>query len=347
LKNTGGVFKVADLKNTLEELASKLEEPNAMSDNEQYIQNCQAYAKTLSVIENFNAIEEEILFMAELHSCKLLDESAEHNLDGAISKITSALDSRHFSEEDDSNCFVEIHSGAGGTEAQDWVTILLRMYARFCESLGLSVELVSSKDGDRNTVLKNAILKVSGPMATGWLKTETGVHRLIRNSPFDSANRRHTSFASVSVYPEVKDRAEITVQPKDIRVDTYRSGGAGGQNVNKVSSAVRITHLESGIVTQSQSERSQHQNKQIAMEMLISKLHARQAAVQQTEAQKVLDEQADVSFGHQIRSYVLSPFQMIKDNRTGVETSNSRRVLDGDIKEFILAALKLEEDEKQ
>ena len=242
---------------------------------------------------------------------------------------------------DGNNCFLEIHAGSGGTEAQDWTSILLRMYSRFAEAKGFKVDLISTKDGDV-AGLKNAILKVSGKNASGWLRTEAGIHRLVRISPFDSADRRHTSFAAVTVMPEINNDFQIEILDKDLRIDTFRASGSGGQNVNKVNSAVRITHIPTGIVVQSQSERSQHQNKEYCYGMLKAKLYAAKIAEQTKALEKQMDELPDNSWGNQIRSYVLHPYQMIKDLRTDIQTSDSKGVLDGDLEQFILPALALE-----
>lgn len=292
----------------------------------------------MAQLNSFLSYEENVQLAGLLRDSNSFDEDAEYFLDHSMAEVTAKLENQFFDESDDRDCYLEINAGAGGTESQEWVTILLRMYSRFCVQQGLTVDLVSSREGDLN-LLKSATIKVCGNFATGWLRTEAGIHRLVRNSPYDSAGRRHTSFASVLILPVIPESAAIVIRPEDIRIDTYRSGGAGGQNVNKVSSAVRITHNLSGIVTQSQSERSQHQNKQIAMDMLISKLAAAAEAKIKSETQELIDSQDTASFGHQIRSYILNPFQNVKDARTKVECSDSKRVLDGDIKQFIIAAL--------
>ncbi len=241
-------------------------------------------------------------------------------------------------EADGNNAFVEIHAGAGGTESQDWAQMLLRMYSRYGEREGFKVGLIDQSDGEEAGI-KSATLKLEGTNAFGFLKTEGGVHRLVRISPFDSQNRRHTSFASVFVYPEVDDSIEIDINPEDLRVDTYRASGAGGQHVNTTDSAVRITHTPTNIVVTCQQERSQHRNREKAMNMLRARLYEhelrqRQAAKDEMEAGKT-----EIGWGHQIRSYVLHPYQMVKDLRTGVETSQSQHVLDGDLQSFIRAAL--------
>ena len=239
---------------------------------------------------------------------------------------------------DPNNCFVDIQSGSGGTEAQDWASMLERMYLRYCERRGLAVEVLEESPGDI-AGLKSATLKVSGEYAYGYLRTETGVHRLVRKSPFDSGNRRHTSFASVFVYPEVDDSIEIDVNPADLRVDTFRASGAGGQHINKTDSAVRITHLPSGIVVQCQSGRSQHRNRADAMAMLKSRLYEAELRKRNESKQAMEDSKTDIGWGHQIRSYVLDQSR-IKDLRTNIEIGNTQSVLDGDLDTFIEASLK-------
>jgi len=239
---------------------------------------------------------------------------------------------------DQNNCFIDIQAGAGGTEAQDWASMLLRQYLRYCERKGFKVEILEQSDGEIAGI-KTATLKVEGEYAYGHLRTETGVHRLVRKSPFDSANGRHTSFTSLFVYPEVDDSIQIDINPADIRVDTYRASGAGGQHINKTDSAVRMTHGPTGIVVQCQNDRSQHRNRAEAMEMLKAKLYEHEMRKRMTEQQKLEDSKTDVGWGHQIRSYVLDQSR-IKDLRTNFETGNTKGVLDGDLDEFIAASLK-------
>ena len=240
---------------------------------------------------------------------------------------------------DPSNAFVDIQAGSGGTEAQDWASMLLRMYIRYCERKGYRVELLEESPGEVAGI-KSASIKVDGDYAFGYLRTETGVHRLVRKSPFDSNARRHTSFASVFVYPEVDDSIQVEINPADLRIDTYRASGAGGQHVNKTDSAVRITHLPTNIVVQSQTDRSQHRNRAEAMAMLKSKLYELEIRKRQAEQQKLEDAKTDIGWGHQIRSYVLDQSR-IKDLRTNYEVGNTQAVLDGDLEDFIAASLKL------
>ena len=246
---------------------------------------------------------------------------------------------RMFSGEmDASNAYVDIQAGSGGTEAQDWAAMLLRMYLRFCADQGFKTEILEQSSGEVAGI-KSASFYVQGPYAYGWLRTEIGVHRLVRKSPFDSNARRHTSFAAVFVSPEVDDNIKIEINPADLRVDTYRSGGAGGQHVNKTESAIRLTHGPSGIVVACQTERSQHQNRDRAMKMLKAKLYEREIEKRNAEKQKTEASKADIEWGYQIRSYVLDQSR-IKDLRTGVEIADTQRVLDGDLTRFIEASLK-------
>jgi len=241
-------------------------------------------------------------------------------------------------EADGNDCYVEIHAGAGGTEAQDWANILLRMYARWAERRGYKVEWMEESPGEEAGI-KSSTFRVSGTDAYGWLKTESGVHRLVRISPFDSNARRHTSFASVWVYPVIDDNIEVKIEDKDLRIDTYRASGAGGQHVNKTDSAIRITHLPTGIVVQCQTDRSQHRNRAMAWDMLRARLYEAELQKREEAANALNATKSDIGWGHQIRSYVLQPYQMVKDLRTGVETSNTQGVLDGDLDDFMAAAL--------
>jgi peptide chain release factor 2 len=241
-------------------------------------------------------------------------------------------------EADANDCYLEVHAGAGGTEAQDWAEMLQRMYVRWAEQHGYKVEWLEESPGEE-AGLKSATIQVSGENAYGWLKTESGVHRLVRISPYDSQARRHTSFSSVWVYPVVDDTIEVEVLDKDLRVDTFRSSGAGGQHVNKTDSAIRITHIPTGIVVSCQADRSQHRNRATAMAMLKARLYEAELQKREAEAAKAEAAKTDIGWGHQIRSYVLQPYQMVKDLRTGVETSATQAVLDGDLDRFMAASL--------
>jgi len=281
---------------------------------------------------------------------ELLDLAAEEEDEDTVQAVAADLDEleqklhelefrRMFSgEQDASNAFLDIQAGSGGTEAQDWAEMLLRMYLRWGERRGFRTELIEASPGEVAGI-KSATVKFEGDYAFGWLRTETGVHRLVRKSPFDSGNRRHTSFASVFVYPEVDESIEIEINPADLRIDTYRASGAGGQHVNRTDSAVRITHLPTNIVAQCQSERSQHQNKAHAMAQLKAKLYELEMQKRNAEKQALEESKSDIGWGSQIRSYVLDQSR-IKDLRTGVETGNTQAVLDGDLDMFIEASLK-------
>jgi peptide chain release factor 2 len=241
-------------------------------------------------------------------------------------------------EADGNDCYLEVHSGAGGTESQDWASMLLRMYTRWAERKRMKVEMLEYQDGE-TAGLKSATLHIKGPNAYGWLKTESGVHRLVRISPYDSNARRHTSFSSAWVYPVVDDSIDVDVKESDCRIDTYRSSGAGGQHVNTTDSAVRITHIPTGIVVQCQADRSQHKNRATAWSMLRARLYENELEKREAEANKEQSAKTDIGWGHQIRSYVLQPYQMVKDMRTGAESSSPQDVLDGDLDLFMEAAL--------
>ncbi len=276
----------------------------------------------------------------------LLEEGDEDGLaevDAELERLVDLVSGLEFrrmfsGEADENNCYLDIQAGSGGTEAQDWANMLLRMYLRWSEKKGFKVEVVEVSEGEVAGI-KSATIHVQGEYAYGWLRTETGVHRLVRKSPFDSGARRHTSFSSVFVAPEIDDNVDIEIDPSDLRIDTYRASGAGGQHVNRTDSAVRITHEPSGIVVQCQSQRSQHQNKDFAMKQLRAKLYEREMDARRAEAQALEDSKADIGWGSQIRSYVLDSSR-IKDLRTGVESSNTQAVLDGALDPFIEASLK-------
>jgi len=271
------------------------------------------------------------------------DESFYDDIRKELDELNSSIEKAEFKNmlsgrDDDKNCILTIHSGAGGTEAQDWADMLLRMYLRWGEQNGYHMSLVDILDGD-GAGIKSATVEVLGEFAYGYLKAENGVHRLVRISPFDANKRRHTSFASVFVIPEIDDTIEIEINPADLKIDTYRSGGKGGQNVNKVETAVRITHIPTNTVAACQSERSQIQNKTCAMKMLKSKLYQLELEKQQAEIDEVEKSKMKIEWGSQIRSYVFHPYNMVKDHRTDEETSDVQRVMDGDIDRFIKAYL--------
>jgi peptide chain release factor 2 len=294
---------------------------------------------TILELEQGLSDAEELLLMAVEENDEETVDTVAADLEGYEKQVANLEFQRMFSGEmDANNAFLDIQSGSGGTEAQDWASIIERMYLRWGEAKGFKTELIEESPGDVAGI-KSATIKFEGPYAFGWLRTETGVHRLVRKSPFDSGNRRHTSFASVFVSPEIDDDIEIDINPADLRIDVYRASGAGGQHVNRTESAVRITHAPSGIVTQCQSDRSQHKNKDTAMKQLKAKLYEMEMLKRNEGLQAIEDSKSDIGWGSQIRSYVLDQSR-IKDLRTNVETGNTQAVLDGALDQFIEASLK-------
>ena len=271
--------------------------------------------------------EDSLIEEAALALQKLSERAGQAELEALLS-----------GEADGNDCFVEIHPGAGGTEAQDWAEMILRMYTRWAQSQAMKVDVLEVEAGD-GAGIKSATIKIKGENAYGWLKTESGVHRLVRISPFDSNAKRHTSFASVWIYPEIDDTIEVDINESDCRVDTYRASGAGGQHINKTDSAVRITHEPTGIVVQCQNDRSQHKNRSQAWDMLRARIYEMELKKREEAAQAEADNKSEIGWGHQIRSYVLQPYQLVKDLRTNVETSNTSGVLDGKIDLFLAASL--------
>lgn len=293
--------------------------------------------ETVEVLQREADDAEELLELAEGDDDMIADIEA--NLKKAAERAEKAELAALLSGEADGNdCFIQINAGEGGTESQDWANILRRMYVRWAEAHDMKVEEMDEREGEEAGI-KSATLQIKGENAYGWLKSETGVHRLVRISPFDSSARRHTSFASVAVTPVIDDNIEIEINPSDVRTDTYRASGAGGQHVNRTDSAVRLTHEPTGIVVQCQNDRSQHRNRDQAWQMLRSKLYELELQNRRTVADAQYAEKSAIGFGHQIRSYVLQPYQMVKDLRTEVETSDTSGVLDGDIDLFLSAAL--------
>lgn len=296
-------------------------------------------------IGDFTTLEQELRDAVELIELGDAEDDTEivEEAEAILARLqkqaaTQELETLLSGEADANDCFVEVNAGAGGTESQDWAQMLYRMYTRWADAHGYKVELMDESAGEEAGI-KSASVRIQGHNAYGWLKTESGVHRLVRISPYDSSARRHTSFASVWVYPEIDDDIEIEVEDKDLRVDTYRSQGAGGQHVNTTDSAIRITHIPSGIVVSCQSDRSQHRNRAEAMRMLRARLYEAELRRREETAQAEQDAKTDIGWGHQIRSYVLHPYQMVKDLRTEVETSNTQGVLDGDLDDFMAASL--------
>ncbi len=343
--NYGGFFDFDTKQTRLDELTRLLEDP-AIWDDSKRTQEIGREKKllentvvTLSAIARQLGDAEELFQIAKNESDDAALASIAIDISNAEKVVADLEFRRMFSDQmDPNNCFVDIQSGSGGTEAQDWAAMLERMYLRYCERRGFNVEILEESPGDIAGI-KSATFKVSGEYAYGYLRTETGVHRLVRKSPFDSGNRRHTSFASVFVYPEVDDTIEIEINPADLRIDTFRASGAGGQHINKTDSAIRITHNPTGIVVQCQSGRSQHRNKADALAMLKSRLYEAELRKRNEEKQVIEETKTDIGWGHQIRSYVLDQSR-IKDLRTNLEIGNTQSVLDGDLNDFIEASLK-------
>jgi len=345
IKRLGGIFDFDIKKSRLDQISKELEDPSIWND--------QARSQTLGKekreldfivngLSNLASNLKDQCDLFELARNENDDETLKVVLDEShsLEKSVEAMEFRRmFSHPmDPNNCFINFQSGSGGTEAQDWANMLLRMYIRYGERKGFKVEVLDISDGDIAGI-KSATLKISGDYAFGHLRTETGVHRLVRKSPFDSGNRRHTSFASVQVYPEVDDSIEVDINPADLRIDTYRASGAGGQHINKTDSAVRITHIPTNTVVQCQDDRSQHRNRAEAMNMLRAQLYALELNKRNEEKQALEDAKTDIGWGHQIRSYVLDQSR-IKDLRTNVEVGNTQGVLDGDLDPFISESLK-------
>ncbi|WP_256207466.1 peptide chain release factor 2 [Nitrosomonas marina] len=332
-------------KTKLVELNRLLEDPAIWNDAKQAEQVSRDKKSLEDVVLTLETLDQQLSDTGELFALAK-EESDNAALDSIVDDIETVEETvsklefrRMFSDPmDPSNCFLDVQSGSGGTEAQDWAAMLERMYLRYCERQGLQVEVLEESPGDIAGI-KSATLKITGEYAYGYLRTETGVHRLVRKSPFDSGNRRHTSFASIFVYPEVDESFEVDINPADLRVDTFRASGAGGQHINKTDSAVRVTHVPTNIVVQCQSSRSQHKNRAEAMSMLKSRLFEAELRKRNEEKQNIEDAKTDIGWGHQIRSYVLDQSR-IKDLRTHVETGNTQAVLDGDLNQFIMASLK-------
>ena len=345
LAHLGGIFDYDTKVEQLEEVSRELEDPDVWNNPERAQElgkqrsQYEAIVNTIQTAEQGVAEALELLELAEMEDDESTVNSVIEDLNILEDKVAKLEFRRMFSGEmDTNNAFLDIQSGSGGTEAQDWAEMILRMYLRWGEDKGFKTELIEASPGDVAGI-KSATIKFDGEYAFGWLRTETGVHRLVRKSPFDSGNRRHTSFAAVFVSPEVDDDIDIEINPADLRIDVYRASGAGGQHVNKTESAVRITHLPTGAVTQCQNDRSQHKNKDVAMKQLKAKLYELEMQKRNSEQQALEDSKSDIGWGSQIRSYVLDQSR-IKDLRTSVETSNTQAVLDGALDQFIEASLK-------
>ncbi len=343
--NSGGIFDYDEKAVRLAEVNKELEDPTVWNDSK----NAQALGREKKLLDDvvttITKLDADLADTSDLFGMAR-EEADEETLlaceaDAAsLQKRVEDMEFRRMfsNPADPNNCFIDIQAGAGGTEACDWAAMLLRQYVRYCERKGFKTDVLEESDGDVAGI-KSATIKVEGEYAYGFLRTETGVHRLVRKSPFDSSGGRHTSFSSIFVYPEVDDSIEIDINPADIRTDTYRASGAGGQHINKTDSAVRLTHGPTGIVVQCQNDRSQHRNRAEAMMMLRAKLYEFEMRKRQVEKDNLENSKTDVGWGHQIRSYVLDNSR-IKDLRTNVEISNTKAVLDGDLDDFISASLK-------
>lgn len=341
----GGIFDYDNKKQQLEEVIRLAEDPNLWKDAQQarkVNQERHSLQRVLGAVDEVEQGYEEAILLLEV-ALETEDEEAVDDIKQQVAAIENKLAAlefnRMFNQEEDSNhCFIDIVAGAGGTEAEDWAAMLLRMYIRYADRKGFVVEVLEEAEG-AVVGINHATIKVKGDYAYGYLRTETGVHRLVRHSPFDAANKRHTSFASVFVYPQVDDRINISINPTDLKIDTYRASGAGGQHVNKTDSAIRITHLPTNTVVQCQNDRSQHRNREEAMHMLKSKLYEQELRRRREEQQNLENSKTEIGWGHQIRSYIFDQSK-IKDLRTGYETGNIKAVMDGELDQFIEESLK-------
>jgi peptide chain release factor 2 len=341
----GGLFDIDRKREDIQEIEARIAVQGFWDDNEaaqNVLRERTAIEKVLESWDRLVRLSEDVRVLIELGS-EVGDEASlqeAHLLNEELEKLLAAAEFQRMlsGPHDRNNCFFSINSGAGGTESQDWAEMLLRMYLRYCERKGWRTEITEYQAGDE-AGLKSCTFSVSGEYAYGYLRAEAGIHRLVRISPFDSNARRHTSFASVFAFPEISDDIDVKVVETDLRIDTYRSSGSGGQHVNTTDSAVRITHLPTGIVVACQSERSQHSNKATAMKVLRSKLYEKEIEEREAKAAEFSADKKEIGWGSQIRSYVLHPYKMVKDLRTGVETGNPDAVLDGDLDDFIVAFL--------
>ncbi|OIO56848.1 MAG: peptide chain release factor 2 [Proteobacteria bacterium CG1_02_64_396] len=338
----GGIFDEPNKRFRLDELNAQSEDPSFWNDGvkaQGLMRERTSIETDLKQIDEIQAIFDDLETMIEFEDDEMADEAK-----GLVAQAEAIFDKLEFKRmlgepEDALNAYVDIHAGAGGTESQDWAEMLLRMYLRWGDKKGFKTDLIEVSAGEEAGI-KSATIHIQGEYAFGYLKSETGIHRLVRISPFDSQARRHTSFSSVYVYPEVDENIEIEILDKDLRIDTYRASGAGGQHVNKTDSAVRITHMPTNIVVACQTERSQHQNRDTAFKMLRARLYEHELEKRREKEAEAEANKSDIGWGHQIRSYVLHPYQMVKDLRTGVEKGNAQGVLDGDLDDYMEAALK-------
>lgn len=342
----GGLFDLDALEADIADYEYQMSQPDFWDDNEvaqEVIQKLNSSKETYQTISSLEEQVEELTMALELYN-ETKDEEMYQEAEELTEALSKAIDSYEImlllsGEYDKNDAILEIHPGAGGTESQDWGSMLLRMYQRYADHKGFSVEVLDYQAGDEAGI-KSVVLEIKGHNAYGLLKSEKGVHRLVRISPFDSNARRHTSFASIEVTPLIDQSVEIDINPDDIRIDTYRASGAGGQHVNKTDSAVRITHIPTGVVTQSQAQRSQLQNREQAMKLLKSKLHQLEVEQKAKELAEIKGDQKEIGWGSQIRSYVFHPYSMVKDHRTNYEVGNTDKVMDGDLDDFIDAYLK-------
>lgn len=342
---SGGIFDYDHKRDRLTEVERELEDPSVWNDPERAQNLGRERAQLAQIVETLDEMNGGLADASELleMAAEEGDESAVADIVIELNRLQESLEKLEFrrmfsGEMDPNNCYLDIQAGSGGTEAQDWANMLLRMYLRWADKHGFETEIVELSEGEVAGI-KSATVHIKGEYAFGWLRTEIGVHRLVRKSPFDSGNRRHTSFSAVFASPEIDDNIEIDINPADLRVDTYRSSGAGGQHVNTTDSAIRITHIPTNTVVSCQNQRSQHANRDTAMKMLRAKLYEMEMQKRNAAAQALEDTKSDIGWGHQIRSYVLDQSR-IKDLRTGIERSDCDRVLDGDLDEYIEASLK-------
>jgi peptide chain release factor 2 len=344
-RNYGGIFDIKARKVKIDQLERESADPNFWNDNEKAQEILKEINNEKQWTEDWDDVQnkvEELVVYLELAE-EENDQNAYNEIASELKKTEQHIENLELrrmlgNEEDDKDAILTIHPGAGGTESHDWAEMLFRMYLRYAQQKGFETRVLDMQSGDEAGI-KSVTLEIQGNYAYGYLKAEAGVHRLVRISPFDANKRRHTSFASVFVFPEIEDTIEIDIDPNDLRIDTYRASGAGGQHVNKTSSAVRITHIPTGIVVQCQNERSQHQNKANAMKILAARLYQNKKEEEEKKLKDIEKQKKDIAWGSQIRSYVFHPYNMVKDHRTNIETSNVQAVMDGDLDAFIKAFL--------